>query len=132
MYPQHEALKSYKQNNAQGSEGADPHTLITMLLQGALDRVATAKGAVINKQLQIKGESISKAMNIVIHLRGCLNMESGGDVAANLDKVYEYIVQCLFHATTGNDPDIFDDIALHLRNIKSGWDEISGNASASS
>ena len=119
------ALKQYQQVNthAQVSE-ASPHRLIQMLLAGALDRIAQAQGAMARGQVDLKGMLIGKAIDIVGGLREGLNLESGGELAANYDRLYDYMTRRLIEANRRNDAKILDEIAGLLREIKTGWDGI--------
>jgi flagellar secretion chaperone FliS len=119
------ALKQYQTVNtkAQVME-ASPHRLIQMLMEGGLSRLAQAKGAMEREQTALKGDLISKAIAIICGLREGLNLQEGGEVASNLDSLYEFMVMRLIEANVKNDPVIIDEVADLLRNIKTGWDAI--------
>jgi flagellar protein FliS len=76
-------------------------------------------------QVAAKGELISKAIGIIGGLREGLNLQSGGEIAANLDRLYEYMIARLVEANLSNDVALIDEVAGLLRNVKSGWDAIS-------
>lgn len=119
------AMKQYQtvNVNAQVSE-ADPHRLIQMLMEGGLQRISQAKGAMQHGNLALKGELIGKAMGIVGGLRDGLNVTKGGEVAANLDSLYAFMIQRLSIANLKNDAAILDEVAALLRDVKEGWDGI--------
>lgn len=120
------ALRQYQTVNTQTQlTDADPHRLIQMLMDGGLSRLAQAKGAMQYGQLAAKGELIGKAIGIIGGLRDGLNFEQGGEIAANLDRLYEYMVSRLVKANRDNDVALIDEVAGLLRNVKSGWDAIS-------
>lgn len=120
------ALKQYQTVNTQAQVAdASPHRLIQMLMEGGLSRLAQAKGAMLHGQAAQKGELISKAIGIIGGLREGLDQQRGGEVAANLDRLYEYMVARLVEANVTNDAAILDEVAGLLRNVKSGWDSIS-------
>ena len=110
-----------------GVESASPHRLIQMLFEGALERIAQAKGAIAQKQFERKGELINKAAAIVGGLQGSLNDNEGGALAANLDSLYDYIIRRLTQANYENSLDQLDECARLLGEIKSAWDAIAGN-----
>jgi flagellar protein FliS len=122
------AMKQYQtvNVNAQVSE-ADPHRLIQMLMEGGLQRIAQAKGAMQFNNVQLKGELIGKAIGIVGGLRDSLDFAKGGEVAANLDSLYAFMVQRLSIANLKNDAAILDEVAALLRDVKEGWDGIRPN-----
>lgn len=103
---------------------ASPHRLIQMLFEGALERIAQAKGAMQQHQIARKGELIGKAVAIVAGLQGSLDDKEGGDLAANLDNLYDYIIRRLSQANYENDQSMLDECARLLGDIKSAWDAI--------
>lgn len=119
------AMKQYQtvNVNAQVTE-ADPHRLIQMLLEGGLQRIAQAKGAMEYGNVALKGELIGKAMGIIGGLREAVDTEKGGEIAANLDNLYAFMQQRLSQANLKNDSSMLDDVAKLLREIKEGWDGI--------
>lgn len=122
------AMKQYQtvNVNAQVSE-ANPHRLIQMLMEGGLQRIAQAKGAMQFNNVQLKGELIGKAIGIVGGLRDSLDFAKGGEVAANLDNLYAFMIQRLSIANLKNDAAILDEVAGLLRDVKEGWDGIRPN-----
>ncbi|MNQ67401.1 Flagellar protein FliS [compost metagenome] len=119
------ALKQYQSVNTQAKAvDASPHRLIQMLMEGGLTRMAQARGAIERGQLAQKGELIGKAIAIIGGLRDGLNLEQGGEIAANLDALYEYMVTRLLEANLKSDAALVDEVAGLLRNVKSGWDGI--------
>ena len=120
------ALRQYQTVNTQAQlSDASPHRLIQMLMEGGLSRLAQARGAMLHGQVAAKGELISKAIGIIGGLREGLNLQSGGEIAANLDRLYEYMIARLVEANLSNDVALIDEVAGLLRNVKSGWDAIS-------
>ncbi|KHL68407.1 MULTISPECIES: flagellar export chaperone FliS [Pseudomonas] len=119
------ALQQYQQVNAhaQVSE-ASPHRLIQMLQAGALDRIAQAQGAMSRGQTEMKGMLIGKAIDIIGGLREGLNLEAGGELAANYDRLYDYMARRLIEANRKNDVRILEEVAGLMRELKAGWDGI--------
>jgi flagellar protein FliS len=105
-------------------ESASPHRLIQMLMEGALARMVAAKGHMARGETAAKGERLGWAISIVEGLRVSLDHEAGGEVAANLDRLYEYIGRRLVEANLRNDPEIIDEVRGLLLRIKEGWDGI--------
>lgn len=124
------ALQQYQQVNAQtGVAYASPHRLIQMLMEGALERIAVAKGCIQRQDIAAKGEQIGKAINIVGGLRDGLNLEAGGELAANLDALYDRMQRRLLEANLRSDIAILDEVAELLRPVKEAWDAIGGSSS---
>ncbi|MEH6493209.1 flagellar export chaperone FliS [Halopseudomonas sp.] len=119
------AMKQYQtvNVNAQVSE-ADPHRLIQMLMEGGLQRIAQAKGAMQHGNLALKGEQIGKAVAIIGGLRESLDHQQGGEVAGNLERLYAFMQQRLSEANLRNDAELLDEVTELLREVKAGWDGI--------
>jgi flagellar protein FliS len=122
MIPVRYALNEYKQTNVDaGTAYADPHTLIAMLFDGLQERLSVAKGAMERKDFAAKGQAIGKAMDIISYLQACLDKESGGEIAANLDMLYEYITGCLLRANARNAPTLLEEVGGLVREIQEAW-----------
>ena len=119
------AVQHYSSVKVQsGVEAASPHRLIQMLFEGALERIAQAKGAMAQNQIARKGELISKAVAIVAGLQGSLNDREGGELAANLDSLYDYIIRRLTQANYENNLEYLDECGRLLGELKLAWDAI--------
>ena len=83
------ALRQYQKVGAQAQTSeASPHRLVQMLMEGGLDRIAQAKGAIQRKDIPGKGVSIGKAIGIIGGLREGLDLEKSADSLADLDSLY--------------------------------------------
>ncbi|WP_397449088.1 flagellar export chaperone FliS [Pseudomonas sp. NA-150] len=119
------ALRQYQKVGAQAQTSeASPHRLVQMLMEGGLDRIAQAKGAMERKDIPNKGVSISKAIGIIGGLREGLDMEKQGESLARVDNLYVYMMKRLAEANIQNDPKVLDEVADLLRTVKEGWDAV--------
>ena len=125
MFTSQQALKQYSnvEQNVQ-AEYATPHQLTKMLFSGALRCLAIAETAMKQKQFQLKGEQLARAINIIEGLDDSLDMEKGGELAENLGGLYQYMVQELYKSSFRNDPVIVREVTVLLREISSAWDQI--------
>ena len=72
-----------------------------------------------------KGSAISKAISIIDNgLRASLDKEAGGEIAANLDALYDYMSRRLLHANLKNDVTIIDEVHGLLADLRGAWVEI--------
>lgn len=115
-------MRNYQQARSAEVFTASPHKLIEMCLAGALERVAIAKGAMQRGDLGEKARRIAAAVAIVEHLRLSLDAKSGGDLARNLDALYDYVIRRLTQANGSNAAEALDEVTGLLGQIKSGWD----------
>lgn len=119
------ALKEYSQVGVHsGVVSASPHRLIQMLMEGALEKIAAAKGAIARRDIPTKGAQITWAISIIDGLRMSLDMNAGGEIAQNLDRLYDYMTRRLLEANLKTEPAYLDEVAKLLKEIKSAWDAI--------
>lgn len=119
------ALSSYSDYGYNSEiEYADPHRLIQMLFEGALKRIAFAKGAMQRKDIAGKGKFISQTIEIVGGLSASLDSEKGGEIAENLSSLYDYISRRLVTANLKDNEEILDEVSYLLRDVKMAWDAI--------
>ena len=105
----------------------DPQRLILMLYDGALERIASARGCMNNGLVGEKTQLISRALAIVGELRGTLDLVRGGAIASHLDDLYEYIARRLLEANAGNRPELLDEVSSLLRELRSAWSAIAAH-----
>lgn len=118
-------IDQYRKVGVQTSvEAADPHRLIQMLMEGALEKIAKAKQFMAHRSVAEKGRHISWAISIIDGLRLSLDKEKGGEIAQNLDALYDYMTRRLVAANADNNPGYLDEVASLLQEIKVGWDAI--------
>ena len=122
------AMSAYTQTKAQsGVESASATQLITMLLDGAIERVAKAQGHMERGELAEQGEVIGKAIDIVASLDSFLDHDKGGEVSKTLESLYDYIVRQLFQANLKNDVSVLEEVASLLTEVRAGWVESTKN-----
>jgi len=104
---------------------ASPERLISLLFEGARMNIARARFAFEQKDIPARGMAISKTISIVGDgLRAALNLEEGGEIAANLHDLYVYIEQCLLLANLHSDVAKLNEADHLLANVASAWNEM--------
>lgn len=122
------AAKQYQTvGNQTGVMDADPHRLIQLLIDGALDRMAAARGHIERNEIEQRNKMLNAAIKIISGLQESLNMDAG-EVAANLERLYDYMTRRLFEANVKNDAEIVDEVIRLLTEIKDAWDGIRDEA----
>ncbi len=126
------AISSYKKVGLEsGAMAADPHKLILMLYQGALQAIGNAKNEVARKDYTAKGKSISHAIAIIGEgLHACLDKNVGGELAQNLGALYDYMVMRLVAANLKNDAAPLDEVSKLLTELKEAWESIRPNTAS--
>jgi flagellar protein FliS len=120
-----QGLRQYHANGVRTEAAiASPHRLIQMLMEGALARIATAKGLMAQGDVAGKGSQISAAIAIIGGLKTSLDPQRGGEIAANLGALYDYMEARLVEANARNAQGPLDEVATLLGQIKLAWDAI--------
>jgi flagellar secretion chaperone FliS len=121
----HNPIQQYQKIGAATSVAeASPHRLIELLLQNTLDRIAVAKGHMLREEISEKGSLIGDAISLIDGLRLGLNKQQGGDIAQNLEDLYDYVQRRLVEANVKNDAAMLDEVAALLGQIKEAWSAI--------
>jgi flagellar protein FliS len=118
------ALGQYRTIDAYGAASGDRLQLILRMMEGAIDRIVTAKGHMRRQEVAAKGEAISKAIGLIDGLRTSLDKDRGGDIAGNLERLYDYMMRRLVEANFRNDERRLDEVAGLMDEIRSGWETI--------
>ena len=122
----HAGISAYQKVGVDAAvEVADPHKLILLLFSGAQTAIGKARAAIQLGQVAEKGAAISKAIDIIANgLKVSLDHEQGGEIAARLDSLYDYMVVRLLHANLKNDLKALEEVSSLLEEIHSAWREI--------
>ena len=127
------ALQQYNQVRAHvQTEGASPHRLIQILMDGAIEKINVAKGLIERRDIPEKVRNINWALSMIDGLRQSLDVEKGGEIANNLESLYDYMQRRLIVANAENDPSILDEVVGLMLEIKSAWDAVPENISKES
>ncbi len=112
-----------------GVVAASPHKLIVMLFEGAVVAISNAVQHLANNDIAAKGQAISKAIAIVENgLRASLDKKAGGEIAQNLDSLYEYMVHRLILANLNNDTEMLKEVQGLLSDLMAAWESIAPGA----
>ena len=117
------AASAYQRINVETSmHTMDQHQLVSLLLDGVLGAVAAARGALARQDVPAKCASIGKAVRIVEEgLMTALDTDNGGEIAANLQTVYDYALRRLLEANVKNDDAMLAEVARLIEPIAQGW-----------
>jgi flagellar protein FliS len=120
------ALRHYAAVQVQSTAiDASPHRLTAMLFDGALERIARAKGHLQRGELARKGELISSVVAIVGELAGSLRRDAAPELVDRLAALYDYILGCLIKANASNRADLLDEASQLLGTLAEAWQSIS-------
>lgn len=115
-------LAAYRSTSVHASlEASDPHRLIVMMMDGALERIATARGLMSHGPSADKAQLLHRAVAIIDELRNSLNFKSGGDLSHKLDSLYDYICVRIMQANAANKPEWLDEVSRLVGEIRAAW-----------
>jgi len=101
---------------------ASPAKLISMLFAGARNQVTKAKFHLKAGQVRERGESISKALDIItLGLRASVD-ESQSEVAKSLVQCYELMVHHLVLANAQSSIEHLDTVLVMINDLSGAWD----------
>jgi flagellar secretion chaperone FliS len=124
-------LAAYQSASAHGGvAAADPHRLVVMLMDGALERIATARGCIDRKETVEKARLLNRTVSIIGELRSSLDMKAGGQIAMNLADLYDYMCRLVLQANADNTVKPLDEASKLLHEIRSAWVAIPAQARA--
>lgn len=104
---------------------ADPHRLISLLFNGAIEALQQAMACIDARLPEQEQRLAQRAISIVTEgLRISLDRTHGGDLANNLDALYEYITRRIFEAAKTHDRHIYEESTRLLQELLSAWEEI--------
>ncbi|EER61499.1 flagellar protein FliS [Acidovorax delafieldii 2AN] len=120
------AASAYQRINVETSmHTIDQHQLVSLLFEGLLGAIATARGALARGDVVAKCNSIAKAIRILEEgLSTALDREDGGALAENLGALYDYCLHRLILANARNDDALMQEVMRLIEPVAQGWNEI--------
>lgn len=113
---------AYQQVRSHGGvESADAHGLITMLMDGAIERLIRARSHMERGDIAPKAELMTRCMDIVSELRGSLDTKLESPLVSQLGALYDYMGNRLLHANLHNDVEAVDEVHRLLRQLRDAW-----------
>ncbi|MDN2662883.1 flagellar export chaperone FliS [Psychromonas sp. 14N.309.X.WAT.B.A12] len=118
------SLQQYKNSNMNNIEQADPHTLVSLIMQHIQGNLAGAKGAIERKEIENRNTMLTRVIGLIGELQNSLDMEKGGEISTNLYDLYAYMIRRVNQANRQNDAEPLTEVLKLITEIKSGWDGI--------
>lgn len=118
------ALNQYQSTDNSAIALANPHVLILKLMDGAIERIYQAKGAIQQGNTGAKGKFIGKAIGIIGGLDACLDSDRDNDLLKNLEAIYEYMNMRLLEANVEENIGKLEEVARLMGEIRIGWLQI--------
>lgn len=121
-YARNSKLAAYQSVSVHGGvANADPHTMVLMLMDAALERMSIARGCIERRETSRQAALLHNCVQIIAELRGSLNLNEGGELAQNLSDLYEYMTRRLMLANSTADLGCLVEVSRLLDEIRSAW-----------
>lgn len=108
----------YKQTSI---KTANRGQILIMLYEAAIQNVKKASVAIDKKDLAGKGQAIGKAHDIINELINTLDFEVGGDIARDLERLYNFMTEQLLQANMNNTKEPLVAVQKNLETLLQAW-----------
>ncbi|MGZ3707788.1 MAG: flagellar export chaperone FliS [Bdellovibrionota bacterium] len=110
--------KQYKQMSI---KTANRGQILIMLYEAAIQNVKKATDAVDRKDLPTRGMAIGKAHDIINELLNTLDFEVGGQIARDLERLYNFMIDQLLKANMIGTKENLQTVQKLLETLLEGW-----------
>ncbi|MFO7784310.1 MAG: flagellar export chaperone FliS [Thermodesulfobacteriota bacterium] len=117
-------LERYQKTSIETSNKLD---LVIMCYDKAIECFTRAREHYSQKEYEKKGLAVQKGLDIIGQLQCSLDMENGGEIAANLDRLYSYIAHRVIKGDIRSDLGVFDEAVSLLKELKAAWEGIAAS-----
>jgi flagellar protein FliS len=119
------AIESYSSGStATQAAVANRVELIQMLFDGLIDSLSSARGHIERQSIEDKSKALTRASRIVVGLQAALDLDKGGELAANLNELYSYIVRRLLHVNVHNDLEALKEVHSLVTEVREAWRQV--------
>lgn len=124
---QQKACSAYKQNEL---NNLDPAEIVARLYRALGSSLVTARDAIVDGDVKIQGENVSRALAIITELHSALDMEEGGEISANLNDLYFYLTSEITQGNIASDPGMLDNAIRTVEPLTEAWVTLAANRKA--
>ncbi|MGJ8692787.1 MAG: flagellar export chaperone FliS [Thalassotalea sp.] len=118
-------LQAYKKVNIDsGILESNPHQIIVMMFDGALQSLSISKGAIERKDFELKSQSITKFVNIVSALRASLDFDAEPAISQRFDDLYAYCIDRALEASLKLNIEMVTEVNGLLKPLRDAWFEM--------
>lgn len=109
---------------------ASPAMLVFMLFEKAISCLKEAIKAIEDNEIEVRWRANGRAMEIISHLQLTLDTDKGGEIAANLDRLYSYMLTRLPKIDIRNEAEAAREVIGLLEPLRESWRELAKQGDA--
>ena len=117
----------YRQYQKTQVTTASREKVLLMLYEGAIRFTKQAHAAMLAKKIAEKGRFISKATAILSELMATLDFKVGGQLAADLENLYVFMIDKLIEGNITNNPECLEQVEKLLMTLFTAWKDVVEN-----
>ncbi len=114
------AYQAYRQTKVSTASQGE---LLIMLYDGAIRFAHQARGHLLKNELEQANEKLIRAQDIVNELNFSLDLDAG-EIAVNLERLYDYIYELLVQANIKKEPEHIDSALEMLNGLRDAWSQV--------
>ena len=103
---------------------APPVKIVSLLYAHAIRSLSRAEKALGERKFDAAARNIGRAQEIVGELLGALDMEAGGAIARNLQRLYTFALEGMMDANIKRNSQRLTQIRAVLSTLQEAWDDI--------
>lgn len=115
-------IEAYKSMSTE--QGLTPYQAVQVLLDGAMEYTSAALVAQQENNPAGRGEAVDTTLSIIGLLQDSLDRELGGELAQNLDALYDYMTRRLAHVALDKTAGTLEEIQALVVKIRDAWADI--------
>jgi len=126
MYAANYSANQYRANSVNTSQ----EQLVVMCYDGMIRFLTIAEQGINDNDVQKKIIHVNKVLAIIEELQSTLDFQRGGEIAVNLDRLYNFFSSQLMRVSLDNDLKALNHIKSMMQDLRTSWAKVAAEQSA--